>query len=281
MRRILATALAAFLPTTAAFAAAPEASTAPELRRFEASATGTLTIEPDGSVSAVDLPPSLDAPFRDAYVDAIRRWRFEPIVRDGRAVRAEGHMALGLYFEAEGTERLRAGFERVTFIDPPSAEAPPTKRVILRVEYPAALVRSGIGGEVDVVVERDDEGRVLRAAARRGALYTADPKPTAGMRRAMGQLARAAVDAARRMPTPSAVDQRVAVVPVTFAASRPGDAFWRPVLEIPLEPPAWVVAAADAPWISVTGETPSTAVRPLQAIDGTEVLDQATSTTGG
>ncbi|MGL4243121.1 MAG: hypothetical protein ACRCTI_18560 [Beijerinckiaceae bacterium] len=280
MRWILAAALAAVAATATLRASEPAAPASPEVRRFEATTTGTLTVEPDGSVSAVDLPPALEAPFRDAYLEAIRRWRFEPIVRDGRAVRAEGHMSLGLYLEAEGTERLRAGFERVSFINPPS-EDPPTKRITLRIEYPAALLRSGIGGEVEVVVERDDEGRVLRAAARRGALYTADTKPTAAMRRAMGQLARAAVDAARRLPTPSAPDQRVVVMPVTFAASGPGNAFWRPVLDIPLEPPAWVLAAVDAEWVSVAGDTPSTLIRPLQTIDGTEVLDKATPSAGG
>ena len=83
MRWILAAALAALIT-----ASSLRADDDVPIRRYVAEAAGTLTIEPDGTVSATTLPDALHPSLRDAFTAAIRRWTFEPIHVDGEAVRA-------------------------------------------------------------------------------------------------------------------------------------------------------------------------------------------------
>ena len=62
MRRIFAAALVTLMTATPLCAADVD----PTLRRFVAEAAGTLTIEPDGTVSATTLPDELQPALRDA-----------------------------------------------------------------------------------------------------------------------------------------------------------------------------------------------------------------------
>lgn len=269
MRRMFAAAFAALLLLPIAPACAADA---PAMVRYEASVGGTLDIEPDGRVSAVDLSAIKDAPFRTLYEDAVRRWRFDPILVDGVAVRARGHMALSLFLETDGADLLRAGFERVAFIDAPRAGDGVS--ISFAMTWPRALAEAGLGGEVDVVVERDADGRIVRAAARRAALYSPDPQPRATLRRGIAQLAKAAegaaIAAAKRMDL--GADQRVVVIPIQFPHGALANAFWMPVVDVPIDVPDWVLAADEAPWSTAAGDAPSTTIRLRDAVEGVEVL---------
>lgn len=240
MRWILAAALAALIT-----ASSLRADDDVPIRRYVAEAAGTLTIEPDGTVSATTLPDALHPSLRDAYTAAIRRWTFEPIHVDGEAVRALGHMRLSLAIELRGDAFHRASIERVSFIDAPGEEksvlGPEAK--MHPPSYPMELARNGIGGEVILAVETDAEGRILRAAPQSGRVYAnVRARDEARAQRAFGMLARASVHAAKNWSMPGC-RASVCTVPVRYTMQMAPDRppFWLPAHEIPVTPEPWMI----------------------------------------
>jgi len=271
MRRIFAVALV----TLMAVAPLCAANVDPTIRRFVAEAAGTLTIEPDGTVSATTLPDELQPALRDAYAAAIRRWTFEPIVVDGRAVRALGHMRLAFAIELKGDAFQRASIERVTFVDasgePTSVLGPGAK--MHPPSYPMELARDGIGGEVILAVETDADGRILRAAAQSGSVYAnVRARDAARAQRAFGMLARASVHAARNWEIPGC-RASVCTVPVRYTIqSSPGRApFWLPAHEIPVTPEPWMMGVGVVA-LGADGAA-SSRFRLKTSVDGMDVLD--------
>lgn len=246
----------------------------PPVERLEAEAHGTLTIEADGRVSAVELPEALKPPLRGLYEDAIKGWTFHPIEVDGRIVRAVGHMSLGLYIEFRGEDLVAAGIERVQFVDPPadSESSKPPGQSIRHPRYPQSLAARGIGGRVMLQVETDAEGRVQRVATREGALFARIEGAKPGdVERAFAKLAEASESAARRWVLPNCGGRCVLPVVFTFGRTRT-PAFWQPVIDVAHVPPPWVLEG-DAPIaLASDGGAPSARFRPLAPIEGIELV---------
>jgi hypothetical protein len=270
MRWTVAAALAALVATPSLHASGRDEP----IQRLEAEGVGTLTIEPDGRVSAVELPEGLQPPLRGLYEDAIKRWTFQPVEVDGRVVRALGHMDLDLYIEFRGDSLVAAGIDRVDFIDPPKPEATglPEGVEMRAPRYPQSLAARGIGGRVLLQLETDAEGRVLRAGTREGALYArADGAEAASIRRAFGELAEASERAAKHWVMPNCGGRCTVPITYTMNPSRK-PVFWQPVVTVAHVPAPWVLEGDAPPALSAGGVAPSTQLRPLMPVEDVELL---------
>ena len=158
--------------------------------------TGTVDIEPDGSVSKVAieredrLPPGVVSFVRDAGL----QWRFEPVVRDGQAVRARAPMSVRVVAQKVEKDEYRitlrgASFERY---DPED----PERVVSIKMDppaYPERAWRAGAGGSVYLVLKIGRDGRVQDAVAEQVNLRVAVSEGE--MRRLRDELARSALAA--------------------------------------------------------------------------------------
>lgn len=274
MNRILrplafALALASSIPASVAASETP-------IRRLEAEALGKLTIEPDGSVSEVTLPEALDPALAEAFSDAIRRWRFEPIILDGQAVRAEGHMELRLSVAFQEQRLVGASIDRVVFTDPPAAAervlADASRFSLRPPRYPEGLAIRGVGGEVTLMVETDAEGRVERAAPVSGLLYASvDRRGESEAASAFKALARASVRAASTWRIAGCLATQCTVPVRFFPPGLPPEAFWRPAHRIPLVPEPWTQGGGTLA-LGIGGVAPSPRFKPTTATNG-PVLD--------
>ncbi|KAA2283896.1 hypothetical protein [Arenimonas fontis] len=256
--------------------AVSSADARPVTQRFEAQAYGIFTVEPDGRVSEVSLPEALKPPLRGLYENAIRGWTFQPIEIDGQRVRALGHMQLDLYMDVSGTSLVSAGITKVQFIDPPSPSASVPEEGgqswgMYPPPYPESLLRRGLGGRVEVLVETDESGRVNRAATRGGVLYARAKGIKPGtVRSAFSEFAQASERAAKHW-TVSGCQGRC-IVPVTFQVQdrSGGMSFWKPVIDVPFVPQPWVLEGESPTMLSSSGVSYSTRFRldgPTEAVE--------------
>lgn len=274
MRWILSAAFAALFSALPIATEATPASAKPLLRHFVAEADGTLTLEPDGTVSAATLPDTMEPALRDAYLAAIRRWTFEPVVIDGRAVRAIGHMRLTLGITLEGSALHSGRIESVTFTDPSGHDGRLGPEAVLHPpRYPMELARRGISGEVVLAVETDAEGRIVRAAAQSGRIYAdVRPRDEARAQRDFGLLVRASVQAAANWHLPGCRSS-VCTVPLRYTMLRNLDRppFWWPSYAVPVTPEPWALGAGILA-LGADGAAPSPRFRPTTKVDGVAVL---------
>lgn len=271
MRWMFAAALAAL-----SAAAATQAADESPVRSFVAQGEGTLTIEPDGTVSAATLPEGLDPALRDAYAAAIRRWTFQPIVVDGRPVRALGHMQLSFAVQLKGEALHAASIERVTFTDPPADDASTVDPALsMRApSYPMGLARDGVGGEVILAVETDADGRVTRVAPQAGTLYVGvRAGQEARARRAFDLLARASVQAASHWRLPGC-RASVCTVPVRYTIQNSADrpSFWQPAHPVAVTPEPWMGGTGSVA-LGAGGALPSSRILPTGPVEGRDVLN--------
>lgn len=140
-------------------------STKPAPAKVELDVMGELTIDAQGAVRSFSAAPSVPAPVAKIVQDAVKHWRFEPVLQDGKPVEKKTQMFLFLTGEpGEGGYRLRV--ERVQFGFP---------RKMRDVKWAGAAakdaLRENVGGEVLLAVHIDAAGNVLDAAALRSRLF--------------------------------------------------------------------------------------------------------------
>lgn len=220
----------------------------PRAASFEMTATGTVTIEPDGRVSeaTIDMPRET----RRIYLDAIRRWTFEPVIVDGKPARVLARFMLEATARpVEGsTDQMRLGIDNVWFLDPPAAQSGGESRSagnnLRPPRYPRRAAEAGYGGAVDVVVKLDASGRVVEAGVARMALAVSSIQRERTAETFARLLAESAVDAAREwaVADPEAIAAGSAIIPVVFSApQRPMDG-WQPRIPLDVTPLPWMVA---------------------------------------
>lgn len=251
------------LPVAASAADAPET--------YAGFSSGTLTIDETGAVVAADLENGdLGEEILAAYEERIRGWRFEPIVEDGRPVRAQATMQLRLLaFRVPGQDGMRLGFEDVAFVDP--ATPAPTAADFKRMpppRYPSPSLRAGVGGVVQLTLRVGADGVPTDVAVTKLDLYGGDDDLGGSSARHAQELADAAAGAAERWTLPQSAGQLV-TVPVTF---RPGTGRgWLRVRSAAVDVPAWV-AVATAAQVAVSldglGQRPTRRLQLLTPIDG-------------
>lgn len=290
MRSILTVAIAAMLglpavPATASAAEgdAPEqrftiGESTPRAATFEMTARGTVTIEPDGRVSAATLDMPRET--RQIYLDAIRRWTFQPVVVDGQPARVLAHFMIEATARpVEGSkDQMQLGFDNVWFLDPPTAESGGEPRSasssLTPPRYPQRAAVAGYGGTVDVLVKLDSEGRVFEAGVANLALGVSAIRQQRAAETFARLLAEAAVGAARSwtVSDPGSIEAGSAIIPVSFhPPQRPIDG-WQPRIPLEVTPLPWMVAVTgQAVAFTPGGEAASSRIKPLNDISGTMI----------
>lgn len=133
------------------------------LAQVEASmvVTGTIDIEPDGTVSgyALDEPDRIPDYVAGLIGDTVPGWRFEPVQDDGRPVRARGPMSLRLLGTPLGDGGLTVSINGANFGDGGDAAAPRSERMRPPV-YPSGAIRANVQGDVYLLLKVGLDGAV-------------------------------------------------------------------------------------------------------------------------
>ncbi len=133
-----------------------------------------VRIDAAGAVTEASVKSATHEAFGAAALEAVKGWRFEPAMEDGRAVASA--VTVPLHFKLSMKEQISAEQGREVWID----ESKLTEKIHTwadlkkwinyrqkganRVPYPEALKGSGISEEVSVVCLISPEGRVLNPA---------------------------------------------------------------------------------------------------------------------
>lgn len=230
--------------------------------------TGTITVNPDGSVASYTvrdldkLPPAA----RHIVQATVPKWQFAPIFANGKPVAAKAGMSLRIVADMIDKTHARvriasaefgceAGRARKLLPD----ECPKGSSVAYAhrrpPNYPMEALQARVGGEVFLVLQVDRNGHVSRAAARQVNLYSVTDEP-AHFRTV---LADASLRAAGRwrfnIPTTgpeAAKDHWVVQVPVNYWIGFPGSAparhygEWNAYIPGPVQ---------DVPWADADGRS--------------------------
>lgn len=186
--------------------------------------TGSVDIEPDGSVSAhvIDRPEKLPQGVRDLVSAQVPGFRFEPVLVEGKAVRARTKMRLRVIARQVGDGQYGVGIGSANF----GSEKPIPGEEITPVQmrapsYPPAAYTANVSGTVFVFLKVGRDGKVLDAVAGQTNLTAVGTEQQ--MRDARRVLEQASVSTARRwrfaVPTTGAEagrDYWTVRVPVDF-----------------------------------------------------------------
>ncbi|MCE7032123.1 energy transducer TonB [Lysobacter sp. GX 14042] len=250
----------------ATFAKQPDAAL---LERVEASlvVTGTVDIEPDGSVSgyALDQPEQIPEYVRAALAGRVPAWRFEPVLVEGEPVRARSPMSVRMLAKPVGEEGLAISVSGASFGESGDHPAPARKR-FAPPRYPTGPLYDGVQGDVYLLLKVNLQGAVDDVAVEQVNLRTLVPEGRMeAMRR---EFAKASTRAARawrwtRTDAENAPEEGYWTfrMPVAFSIGRPGDDMepeygqWQPYLPGPRHRPGWVPESdASAPDALLAGE---------------------------
>ena len=142
-----------------AFAGGPAIAAPAKSARYELVADGEVRIDAEGRVSDYGLSSEL-TPEIAALVDrSVRRWRFEPILQDGRPVIAKTALRIRLLAKrsTDDSDNYTVSIASVEFGAPrrSSAGKPPS--------YPRLAASARLGAKVLLLLRIDDTGKVVEA----------------------------------------------------------------------------------------------------------------------
>lgn len=130
--------------------------------------TGTIDIEPDGSVGGVNLQDEDKVPAQVArFVRAsVLTWAFEPVVRDGQAVAARTPVSLRVVGKAQGDGTLKVAIRDASFAtyDKDSGESV-TRWQMEPPRYPSDLADRRVQGEVFLLIRVGRDGHAQEVFA--------------------------------------------------------------------------------------------------------------------
>lgn len=127
--------------------------------------TGSINVEPDGSVSGykLDRPEKLPQGVVDLVAKAVPAWAFEPVLVGGKAVPARAKMSLLVFARQLAPERYEIGIRSANFGDEGRARAAGESTSAKKMDpprYPSEAGRLGVSGIAYVVVRIGRDGRV-------------------------------------------------------------------------------------------------------------------------
>lgn len=213
-------------------------------------ATGTVDIEPDGSVSGYVLDRGSELPpvAFELLDKATRVWKFEPILIEGKPVRARTAMNIRLVAkrvgDGDGVEvRIASGN-----FGKPDAEGVISSVSLQPPKYPMDAARAGVRGTVYVLVRVGRDGSVEDAVAEQVNLKVIDTE--AGMDRWRKTLGNAAMRASSewKFSPPTRADEAdapfwIVRVPVDFMLASdkfPRYGQWDPYVPGPRQSAPWL-----------------------------------------
>lgn len=215
-------------------------------RHFQAQLSGELTIAPDGSVADVRFERAdwMAAPVRAGYEQQVRAWRFEPIIEDGKPVRAVGRMHLKLAaMRDDQANRAEFLIQGVRFLDPVTTDAPAMSANLARAPgYPRDAAHAGIGANVHVALKLGPDGVPELLGVNEIELFGAAPGFAAG--KMASRFEKSTLAAAKHWRFPGYEEGSVVYVPVRYSPPGWSNEGWIPVHPVAHEVPAWLVAEA-------------------------------------
>lgn len=241
---------------------------------FRTDMDGQLTIEPDGSVSAVQLVQTLGEATDATLRQRIQAWRFAPILEAGQPVRAKAHFSLKLQadFGAQGGGQLR--ITGAQFVDPPEVQANVRRAITVGPRYPKEALRQRLGAEFVLLVKFDETGKVVETSGQNGWLITAGSAPRAKTKAIAVDAFVAAADAAARQwnfADLAKEGKRVVKVPLMFTISQRSP--WRRSLPMPVEKALWTaeIEASKLGEVRLDGTTVPNRFRLLDTLDAEDL----------
>lgn len=202
---------------------------------------GEIAIDKEGAVYAVDFE-TIVVPEVKQLVDAsIRKWRFEPVIRDGKPVYAKSNVSLTLLAVAVDNG-YRLQIERARFYTDREAvvrKAP---------EYPSEAVRAGFGADLLVALRVDKDGNVQEATVLQTRLLGrngADTKGPSGLRTKFERTTIETYKEWKYKPADPEAGESADATILTRMSYRTGDqprdkGGWIPQMQEPFKPVPWL-----------------------------------------
>lgn len=241
-----------------------QASTTQDLES-SALVRGAIVLATDGSVrsATVDDEAKYGQPIAEMVRKAAMRWRFEPVLRDGKPVVARSSMLVRVVLKKMPDGNYSARIKGASFGDS-STDSTDTLRNAegnknIPPRYPVAAIRGRVQGTVYLSLHVDRSGHVTEAVAEQVNLGNTGSDRILKQYREI--LAEGAIKAARRwtymIPTTGKLakqDSWTVHVPVTYQLNELGaaerDRTWQTYVPGPYTPAPWVdkpdMNAADA-----------------------------------
>lgn len=198
-RNLAALALLALAAVATSAATAQFRKIAPEAVRKQVEVsmllTGTIDIEPDGSVSGYVLDdrakvPGYVASLLDRRVPA---WRFEPVMRGGQAMAVRSPMSLRVVAKPLDGDNFALSISGVSFGGDSTTTDYVTRDRMDPPSYPVAMSRIGASGTVYLLLQIGRDGRVSDLLVEQVNLAVLDTEDQmARMRKQFGDAATAA-----------------------------------------------------------------------------------------
>lgn len=168
-------------------------------KQIEASllVTGSIDIATDGRVGgyqldqAERLPPAVT----ELLGSRVKQWRFEPVLVDGKPVRARTRMQLRLIAKPTGEDQYLVRVAGANFGEARDGESPTSRGDKKAPRYPEVAARAGVGGTTYLVLRIGRDGRVEDVVAEQVNLRVVANERD--MQRLRDLLAQSAVTAAR------------------------------------------------------------------------------------
>lgn len=209
--------------------------------RWVGRGSGQLLIDRDGSVAEVTLKKGFGDQVSDAVIARMRQWRFEPIIENGKPVRAEAHMAFELEtLIGEDGNAERLSIAEVSFVNPPGVQDPDSRIVSIKhPTYPTRMIRQGLGAEVRTLVEVGADGKPLRMATSAIELYASADRiqNESGASRNFADASQNAIAQWTFAPSKDGQPYRV-TVPITYSLNT----VWHRSHPVALSPEPWTLS---------------------------------------
>lgn len=241
---------------------------------------GTIIIEPDGAVGEYALTSQLTPGVKAMLDKTIPKWRFEPVVIDGAARRAQTRVRIVLAAnEVEGGFKVR--IDNVVFPAPTGAieETPQLVSQVVDLKgkkmqpprYPIGLMVAGISGRVLLGLRFGRDGVLVDAVAVQSMLFNVKGSER-NLAKAIGLLETSAMDAARHWSADVSVKRGATPTPrdftvyttIEYMLDRPGHkqssgdpppGTWRLVIRTPKRDMPWLAGDKLVPVVGVADLT--------------------------
>ena len=229
-----------------ALAACGTAAVAEPPREHELWVNGDLVVGPQGEVRDYTLEAGLKPVLAKLVADNVARWRFEPILVDGRPVIAKTRMTITLAAREQANGDVELRVDDVAFgtmKQPRKWNAP---------KPPSSAFHAQVDARVVVVAQLDAAGNVRKAHALQTSLSKDLPHPK-HMRKAYGEAMVASVRKWKYEPVETLADRPrggIVTIPIVIDVSRSrmrgkvGAPQWRSFIPGPVDVPAWMSESA-------------------------------------
>ncbi|MGH8062995.1 MAG: TonB family protein [Pseudoxanthomonas sp.] len=127
---------------------------------------GAIETNADGSVGelTIDSPEKLPAGLVDFVQKQVSAWKFEPVLVDGKPVRARSRMSVRVVARMIDKDSYSIGIRNANFDgEPPKEGEALSSTKLTPPRYPQNVARAGASGTVYVVIKVGKDGRLIDA----------------------------------------------------------------------------------------------------------------------